>query len=78
MLSTSALTLHIGAIDIRSSADNELLGLPGRTSACVPTEGEGGWRFFMTFQNFFIQQIYSLDPEALGRLSTELAEHWNA
>ena len=39
LLSTRALALHIvqmAANVPRSSADNELFGLPGRTNACVP------------------------------------------
>lgn len=53
LLSIRAIARQIGTIVVRSSAESELCGLPGRTKACV------------------------LDPDALGRLSTELAECWN-
>lgn len=77
ILSTSAFALQIGGSCVRSlsSADIELCALSGRTSACVPLIKCTLLKLFENenFMKFF--QKYLLEPEALGKLSTELAEH---
>lgn len=88
MWSTTALALQTGLT--RSSADNELFGLPGRTKAWVPIEWTvGGKREQKANGQHDLMNaskegssasavLYLLDPDALGRLSTELAEQWYA
>lgn len=84
-LSTSAFAKQIGCcILMRSSADIELFGLPGRTNACVPatTKRKKNKRKNLKLINALRKPgsntKSSLEPDALGKLSTELAKQANA
>jgi hypothetical protein len=68
------MTRQMGVTEAPSSADSELFGLPDLTRACVPVCRNNRFMnsFFFRFKSNFAN--YSLDPLALGKLSTELAE----